>query len=116
MGVVYVSAVDGEVALSDELTDPSPGHAAEVQEADAAVSEVVGRPEGNAGGCAGLRDGRAERVGSRRSEDTRRTVAILPGPIFASMASASTSGRSTQIPRPALLVAARSRTRRLGSS
>ncbi len=47
---------DRQVALADELTDPGPGHAAQVQERDPAVPQVVRRPEWDRRRFARLRD------------------------------------------------------------
>ena len=55
---------DGEVALPDELSDPHPWHPAQMQQRDAAVAEVVRRPERDRGRPARLRYRGAERVGA----------------------------------------------------
>ena len=45
-----------QVALADELADPRPRCAAEVQQADPPEAQVVRRPQRDAGRPAGLRD------------------------------------------------------------
>jgi hypothetical protein len=68
---------DGEVALADELADQRPGHVAEMEQRDAAVSEVVRRPERDRGRPACLRDRGPERVGTGVREQPSVRVAVF---------------------------------------
>jgi hypothetical protein len=53
-----------EIALTDEFGDASPGNAAQVQQADSPVPEIVRAPLSDALGLARLRDRGAQRVGA----------------------------------------------------
>ena len=71
---------DREIALPDLLADASPRHSAQVEEADAAVPEVVRREPRDAGGPTRLRDRRPQRVGTRPGEEPRIGIAVLARP------------------------------------
>jgi len=68
---------DAEVALADELADARPRHPAQVQQADAAVAEVVRRPERDRGRATGLRDRGAQGVGAGVREEPSLRVAVI---------------------------------------
>jgi hypothetical protein len=68
---------DGEAALPDELADARPGYAAQVQQADAAVTQVVRAKQGNSRSATRLRNRGAERVGPLVREQPRVRIAIL---------------------------------------
>ena len=69
----------GEVALADVLADPRPRHAAQVQEGDSSVTEVVRRECRDTSGGAGACDGGAQPVGRDSQEDKRRADAVVTG-------------------------------------
>lgn len=105
-----------QVPLADELADPGPRNAAQVQETDPPMPQIVRAEEWNAGRSARLCDRSAKRVRARAGEETRARLRSSRGPSWPSSASASTSGSSIQSALRLFVVAARRRTRRRGSS
>ena len=102
----------GQVALPDELGDPRPRHAPQVEQRDPTMTQIVRRPERDPARLARLRDRRPQRVGSarartavRRGRDPRGASSDAP------IRSSSPGDNSTQSALRVLVVADRSRIR-----
>jgi hypothetical protein len=68
---------DRQIALPDPLADPRPGDAAQVQQRDSPVAEVVRAEQRDRGGPARLRDRGPQRVGPGVGEQAGVGVAVF---------------------------------------
>ena len=60
-----------QVVVADELADPGPRHPAHVEQADAAVAQIVRAESGDAGRGTGTGDRGAEAIAAEAMEDGR---------------------------------------------